>query len=307
MSHVCHRFWKCHKNLTFCSLLTRCTIPCTCHAKAHLNVQKCSVPVSFFALLTSTCASRHNGVHFCDISTSVCFVHFDFEMCFTPQRRALFRHLKCQKWSANSAPGVFCAFWLGNVLRATTACTFSTSQLPKVVRGWGVLGILTWKCASRHNGVQFFDISTSKSAPRMVCFVHLTWKCASRHNGVQFFISHLARWLRTRRFSEPSCRPSGDTNHWKNTLFRDFSTFLRTCIFLVTLSLLWSSLFFSSHLWLFPPLLFHLSILSEVWLLNFLRLHHHDLKFAEYIQPNILPASQMVFSFFVSQIKLKHV
>ena len=30
----------------------------------------------------------------------------------------------------------------------------------------------------------------------------LTWKCASRHNGVQFFISHLARWLRTRRFSE---------------------------------------------------------------------------------------------------------
>ena len=42
------------------------------------------------------CASRHNGVHFFDISTSksgprmVCFVHFDFEMCFAPQRRALF-------------------------------------------------------------------------------------------------------------------------------------------------------------------------------------------------------------------------
>ena len=32
-----------------------------------------------------------------------------------------------------------------------------------------------------------------------------------------------------------------------------------------------SSLFCSSLLWLFPPLLFHLSILSEVWLLNFLR------------------------------------
>ena len=38
------------------------------------------------------------------------------------------------------------------------------------------------------------------------------------------------------------------------------------------LLLLWSSLFFSPLLWLFPPLLFHLSILSEVWLLNFLRL-----------------------------------
>ena len=27
-----------------------------------------------------------------------CFVHFDFEMCFAPQRRALFRHLNFQKW-----------------------------------------------------------------------------------------------------------------------------------------------------------------------------------------------------------------
>ena len=54
--------------------------------------------------------------------TMVCFAHFDFKMCFAPQRRALFRHLNFQKWSA---PLVFCPFWLGNVLRATTACTFS--------------------------------------------------------------------------------------------------------------------------------------------------------------------------------------
>ena len=113
--------------------------------------------------------------HFFDIWTSKSgprpsvFNTFDLEMCFAPQRRALFRHLNFQKWSEN---GVFCAFWLGNVLRATTACTFSTSQLPKVVRHWGVLYILTWKCASRHNGVHFFDISTSKSGPTMVCFVH---------------------------------------------------------------------------------------------------------------------------------------
>ena len=124
---------------------------------------------------TSKCASRHNGVHFFDISTAksgpelVCFVHFDFKMCFAPQRRALFRHLNFQKWSE---PGVFCTFGLRNVLRATTACTFSTSQLPKVVRSWCVLYILTWKCASRHNVAHFFDISTSKSGPTMVCFVH---------------------------------------------------------------------------------------------------------------------------------------
>ena len=29
----------------------------------------------------------------------VCFVHFDLEMCFAPQRRALFRHRNFQKWS----------------------------------------------------------------------------------------------------------------------------------------------------------------------------------------------------------------
>ena len=126
-------------------------------------------------ILTWKCASRHNGVHFFDIATSksgpelVCFVHFDLEMCFAPQRHALFRHRNFKKWSG---AGVFCTFWLGNVLRATTACTFSTSQLQKVVREWCVLYILTWKCASRHNGVHFFDISTSKSGPTMVCFVH---------------------------------------------------------------------------------------------------------------------------------------
>ena len=159
-------------------------------------------------------------------------------MCFAPQRRAPFRHLNLQKWREHV---VFLTFWLRNVLRATTACTFSTSQLPKVVRTWCVLYILTWKCASRHN-------------------------------GVQFFISHLASWLRTRRFSEPTFRPSGATNHWKNTVFRDFPTFSRICIFfLLTLSLL----LFSLLIFLFSLTLsisaFHLSILSEVWLLNFLR------------------------------------
>ena len=52
--------------------------------------------LQFFALLTSKCASRHSGVHFFDILTSksgpelVCFVHFDLEMRFAPQRRAIF-------------------------------------------------------------------------------------------------------------------------------------------------------------------------------------------------------------------------
>ena len=71
-----------------------------------------SVPKpEFFALLTLKCASRHSGVLFFDISTSksgpstVCFVHFGFEMCFAPQRRALFQHLHFQKWfEVNHSP-----------------------------------------------------------------------------------------------------------------------------------------------------------------------------------------------------------
>ena len=120
---------------------------------------------------------------------------FDLEMCFAPQRRALFRHLNFQKWSEN---GVFCTFWLGNVLRATTACTFSTSQLPKVVRTWCVLYILTWKCASRHNGVHFFDISTSKSGPRPPVFNTFDFKmCFAPQRRALF------RHLNFQKWSEP--------------------------------------------------------------------------------------------------------
>jgi len=115
---------------------------------------------SAFNILTWKCASRHSGVHFFDISTSksdpklVCFVHFHLEMCFAPQRRALLRHL---------------------------------NFIQKVVRTWCVLYILTWKCASHHTGVHFFDISSAKSGPHLCALCILTWKCASRHNGVHFF------------------------------------------------------------------------------------------------------------------------
>ena len=150
-------------------------------------------------------------------ATVVCLVHFDLEMCFGPQRRALFRHLNFQKWSERE---VFLPFLLTNVLRATT------SQLPKVVRTWCALCILTWKRALRHNGVHFFDISTSKSGLRPWCVLCiLTSKFVSRHNSVQFFISHLASRLRTRRFSEVSFRPCGAPNHRKKTVSRDFPTF----------------------------------------------------------------------------------
>ena len=112
------------------------------------------------------------------------FVHFDFGMCFAPQRCTLFRHLNFQKCSER---GVSWTFWLRNALRATTACTFWRSQLRKVVRTWCVLFILTSKCASRHNGVHFLDSSTSKSAPKVRCFVHFDLEMCFAPQGRALF------------------------------------------------------------------------------------------------------------------------
>ena len=56
------------------------------------------------------------------------------------------------KWEMKSCtPRVFCTCWLGNVFLATTACTFSTAELPKVLRTCDFFSIFTCKCASRHN------------------------------------------------------------------------------------------------------------------------------------------------------------
>ena len=55
----------------------------------------------FFSILTCKCASRYSGVQFFHIATSksgarmLCFVHFDFKMCFSLQRRAIF-HFSAQ-------------------------------------------------------------------------------------------------------------------------------------------------------------------------------------------------------------------
>ena len=46
----------------------------------------------------------------------------------------------------------------------------TTSEPPKVAQACSALYILTSKSASRHNGVHFFDIWTSKSGPNPWCF-----------------------------------------------------------------------------------------------------------------------------------------
>ena len=156
------------------------------------------------------------------------------------------------------------------MLLATAACQFSTSELRKVARDPQFLSILTCKCAWRHSGVPFFDIATAKSGPNPSDFVHFYLKSASRHSGVQCFLSALSSYLRTRRFSEPTIRPSRHTNQRKNTAFRDFPNISPDFRAVVSSFFL---LYFSSLLFhLLTPLLcsaFQLSILSEVKLLNF--------------------------------------
>ena len=177
-----------------------CTVPALENASCQILV-KCPTPAVVFGNATKPSPFAHSwqGAQSLapaprnDIWTSksapsmVWFVHFDLEMCFAPQRRALVRHLNFQKCSEH---GVICTFWLGYVLRATTARTFSTSQLPKVFWAGYVLYILTWKRASRHSSVHFFDISTSKSAPRLTCFVHFDFEmCFAPQRRAIFHLS----------------------------------------------------------------------------------------------------------------------
>ena len=150
-------------------------------------------------ILPCKCASRHSGVPFLDIGTSKsgprvwCFAHFDLKMCFAPQRRAIF-----------------------------------LDRNFKIGSRWGVLYILTYKCASHHSGVQFLDIGTSKSAPTPSVFLAFSLP--------NVLFATAACYLRTRRFSEATFPTSGTTNHWKNTAIRDVANISRTCsFFLVTL------------------------------------------------------------------------
>ena len=138
----------------------------------------------------------------------MCFVHFHFEMCFAPQRRALFRHRNFQEWSEAE---VFCTFWLRNVLRATTACNFSS---------------LIWPASSAPAALAslLFDPPEPQIIGKTQCFATFL---PFRASASSFFL-----------------------------LFLSYSSFF--LIFLFSLPL--------------PCSAFHLSILSEVWLLNFLRL-----------------------------------
>ena len=176
-------------------------------------------------------------------------------MCFAPQRRALFQNLNFQKWSEH---GVFCKFSLGNVLRATTACNFSSLICPAGSAPAALASLL-------------FDPPEPQIIGKTQCFATFLPFCAPGSSFFWDFIFWFSFFFSSLLFS--------------SLLFSSllFSSLLFLFSSLLFSSLLFSSLLFSSLLFLlfFSSLLFssltlttsalHLSILSEVWLLNFLR------------------------------------
>ena len=142
------------------------------------------------------------------------------------------------------------------MLRATTACTVLTAQLLRVLRSSSVLYILTWTC-----GVHFFDSSTLKSGPKLKCFVHFDvemcfapQRCAIFHLSSGQLAPHPP--LVSLLFDPSQLQIIAKSSESRlSYLFAHLH---------LTLSFLSSSRFSASPLRLFPPLFFHLSILSEV-------------------------------------------
>ena len=199
-------------------------------------------------ILTWKCASRHNS--------------------------ALFRHRNFQTWSK---PGVLCTFWLGHVLRAATARTFSTSQLQKVVRTWCALYILTWKCASQRRAL-FRHLNFQKwSEPGVFCTFWignvLRATAACNFSSLIWPAGSAPAALASLLFDPPEPQVIGKAQCF--AAFLPFGAPASSFFWLFLFSDLLSSALLSSTL-LFSLTLsisaFHVSILSEVWLLNFHRL-----------------------------------
>ena len=89
-------------------------------------------------------------------------------MCFAQNSAHFFKI-----FASKPAPimAVLCTC-LRNSLRTTMPCTFSSSQLPKVLQEWCALYMSTSTRASRHNALHFFIISTSRKCPSIACLAH---------------------------------------------------------------------------------------------------------------------------------------
>jgi hypothetical protein len=226
----------------------------------------------------------------------LCLYHFVFEIVFRVTAACTFWTAQCPR--VFRAWGVFDILPSKRTLRHSRAHSFTTDQRPKVIREWGVFYF-----ASRAAACTFWTAQRSKVLRTLCVFNILTWQRTSRHSRVHFFLQVqkcfqrvvlLTFWLGNVPRPTDTCifwsffRPDGSALAALASLLFDppepqiigktqcFATFRPfrapgSSFFWLFLFLIFFLLLFSSLPWLLQPLLFHLSILSEVWLLNFLR------------------------------------
>ena len=146
-----------------------CILTHTC-AFFEIGTSKMARECGVLRIFTYKCASRHSGMPFFQIGTSKmapsmwCFAHFDLQMCFAPQRRAIFPDRNFQNGSEHV---VFCAH-------------------------------LTSKCASRHSGVPFFISPLNTSAPAALAsllFEHQEPRIIEKTQRFATFLTFSRSWI----------------------------------------------------------------------------------------------------------------
>ena len=205
----------------------------------HFNVPKVLRAWDVFSILTSTCASRHSAVHFWNISTS-------------------------QKCSRHE---VLLEFWLRNLLRATTACNFSSLIWPVGSAPAALASLLFERPEPQNIGKTLFFATFLPFPTPWSCFF---WRFLFSDLLSSFFFFLLL-------FSSSSSSLLFSSLLFSSPLLSSLllsSPLLSSPLLSSPLlsSRLVSSLVFSSLLWLLSDSS-HLcfSICPEVWLLKFLR------------------------------------
>ena len=183
-------------------------------------------------------------------------------MCFSLQRRAIFPHRNFKKYSETVS---FLRFWLGNVLLATAACNFSTSQLQKVVRTCSerhilIENVLLATAACNFSTSQLQKVQWSEHVARGAFWLKMCFSLQRRaifpHRNFKKWsetVSFLAFWLQNVLLATAACnfscvlcratsapaalgyfstQPTHKT--LKNTAFRDFSNISRLLIFFLS-------------------------------------------------------------------------
>ena len=246
MSHACKQtFLKLRQNLHVLLTFGMVQNPLRLPLKTTFEPSKVVWACGVFNVLTWTCASRHNGVHFSDISTSksapsmLCFIRSDFETCFAPQRRAIvhissgqtaphpplwrayFSTLRSTNPWQNSEPRLFYVFARLHLLSSDSfsslifsllilllfsSLTLPTSAFPSV----HIVGSLT----SKHPSI---NINTASSDP---------FNCTQHTFFLQVGLSRSPSWAESVRphkgpcwVSARSCWGGGGstkTNTWAN-------------------------------------------------------------------------------------------